>query len=74
MCFSVNHGEKVRKTIAGGKRAHKIQVNLGELSRRNRDGRYRNVNMGLDLALRTMETRMSPETHISGHPRPNELC
>ena len=35
--------------MAGGKRAHKIHMKMREPSRRNRDGRYRSMNMGLDL-------------------------
>ena len=50
--------------MAGGNRAHKIQVNVRELSRRNRDGRYRSMNMGLDLALLATNTRTSLETHV----------
>ena len=58
--------------MAEGKRAHKIQVNMKEPSRRNRDVRYRSMNMGLDLAPLTAETRTSPETHISGQSRPKK--
>ena len=35
----------------GGKRSHKVQVNVGEASRRNRNSRLGSMNMGLDLAL-----------------------
>ena len=44
--------------MAGGKRANKIQVNVREPSGRNRDGWNRSINMGLDLALLTMETNV----------------
>ena len=64
---------KVLETMAGGKRAHKIQVNLRELSKRIRDGRNRSMNMGFDLAPLTTETRMSLETYVSGQTRPNKL-
>ena len=29
-CCPVNHGEKVYETMAGGKRVHEIQVNMGD--------------------------------------------
>ena len=48
--------------MAGGKRAHKIQVNMGKRSIRNRDGRHKSINMGLDLASLATETGTSPET------------
>ena len=58
--------------MAGGKRAHKIQGNVGAPSRRNRDGRHRSINMGLDLATLTTATGTSPETHVPGKPIPNK--
>ena len=40
--------------------------------RRNRDGWYRGMNMGLDLAPLTTETSMSPETHVPEQSRPHK--
>ena len=48
--------------LVGGKRAHKIQVDVREPSRRHRDTRDRSMNMGLNLALLATETGTSPET------------
>ena len=58
--------------MAGGKRTHKIQVNLGEVSRRNRNSRHRNMNVGLAFASLAKGTGTCPETHVPGQPKPKE--
>ena len=71
--LSINHGEMIYKTMAGGKKANQIQVNMREPSGRNRNGWNRSMNMGLDLAWLTTETGTSPETLVPRQSRPHEL-
>ena len=54
------------------KRAHKIQMKMGETSGRLRDGRNRGMNMSLNLTPVAKETDMSPKTHVSVQTRPQE--
>ena len=69
---TVNHGEKIGKTMTRRKRAHKIQLNVGETSGRHRYGRNRGMNMSLDLTPLATETGTSPKTHGSGQTRPHK--
>ena len=68
----VDHGEEVGEAMAGGKRAHKIQVNVGETSRRNKNSRHRSMNMVLDFSPLATETGTCPETQVPAQPRPNK--
>ena len=54
------------------KKAHKIQMNMGESSRRHRDGGHRGMNMSLDLTLLATKTGTGPKTHVSGQSRPHK--
>ena len=65
-CFPVDNGEEVGEAMAEGMRAHKIQVHVGEASRRNRNSRHRSINVGLDFAPLATETGMWPETQVPG--------
>ena len=71
-CCPVDHGEEVGEAMAGGKRAHKIQVNVGETSRRNKNSRHRSMNMVLDFSPLATETGTCPETQVPAQPRPNK--
>ena len=56
----------------GGKRSHKVQVNVGEVSGWNRDGRKKSMNMCLEFSPLATETSKGLETHVLGQTRPNE--
>ena len=50
--------------MAGGKRAHKVQMNMGEPSGGNRDCGNRSTNMGLNFDLLATETSSRSETYV----------
>ena len=68
----VHDGEEMSETSGTRKRANQVQVNVNELSSRNRNMRNKEVNMLLNLTPLTVQTTSGPVGDILGEARPDK--